>query len=451
MMTLLAFAVVLGILVVVHELGHYGVARLCGVKVLRFSVGFGKPLVSWRVGPDKMEWAIAAFPLGGYVKMLDEGEGEVAPEEAHRAFNRQTVWRRMAIVVAGPAANFALAILIYWFFFMHGVTGLRAVVAEPPAGTPAAAAGLHGGDTVGAVDGKRIATWQDLRWHLLRQAVSGESVVLETGGAGDGALTHHLDVRSLKPEDMEGDFLAKLGLAPFQPTLLPVIGDLLPDGAAALAGLRRGDVVVAVNGQSIARWEDLVRWVKTHPDQSLRFDIRRDEQPLMVAVVPAAVASGGKTIGRIGASPWVDPGLLESLLVEVSYPPHIAFVRAVGKTWDMSAFSLEMLGRMVVGQVSWKNLSGPITIADYAGQSARMGGFAFLSFLALISVSLGVLNLLPVPLLDGGHLMYYIAELIKGSPVSEKAMAIGQQAGMALLLLLMAFAFYNDINRLIAS
>jgi len=186
-------------------------------------------------------------------------------------------------------------------------------------------------------------------------------------------------------------------------------------------------------------------------EKTVRGDVRGGGQPGVVAVVRAAVASGGKTIGRFGASPWVDPGLLESLLVEVSYPPHIAFVRAVGKTWDMSAFSLEMLGRMVVGQVSWKNLSGPITIADYAGQSARMGGFAFLSFLALISVSLGVLNLLPVPLLDGGHLMYYIAELIKGSPVSEKAMAIGQQAGMALLLLLMAFAFYNDINRLIAS
>lgn len=447
MTSLLAFAVVLGVLVVIHELGHYGVARLCGVKVLRFSVGFGKPLVSWRVGPDRTEWAIAAFPLGGYVKMLDEAEGEVTPDELPRAFNRQTVWRRMAIVVAGPVANFVLAILLYWFFFMHGVTGMRAVVAEPPPGTAAAAAGLHSGDVVVAVGGEPISTWQDLRWYLLRQASSGESAALETAAGG----VRRLDARSLKPEDMEGDFLAALGLMPFQPTLLPVIGDLVPDGVAARAGLRSGDVVTAVNGEAIGRWEELVRWVKSHPDQPLHLDILREKQPMAVEVVPTSVDEGGHRIGRIGAAPRVDKRQLENLLVEVSYPPHIALIRAVDKTWDMAAFSLEMLGRMAVGQVSWKNLSGPITIADYAGQSARMGWFPFLSFLALISVSLGVLNLLPVPLLDGGHLMYYIAELIKGSPVSEKAMAIGQQVGMAILLLLMAFAFYNDINRLIAS
>lgn len=447
MISLLAFAVVLGVLVVVHELGHYGVARLCGVKVLRFSVGFGKPLVSWSVGPDRTEWAIAAFPLGGYVKMLDEAEGEVAPEEAHRAFNRQTVWRRMAIVVAGPAANFVLAIVLYWFFFMHGVTGMRSVIAEPPAGTAAAVAGLHSGDTIIAVGGNSVSTWQDLRWYLLRDTASDQEVTLETG---EGAK-HRLDARSLSPDDMEGDFLAKLGLIPFQPMLLPVIGELIPDGAASRAGLRSGDVVTAVNGAAVDRWDDLVRWVKTHPDQPLHLDILRKNQPLAIEVVPASVDEGGRRIGRIGAAPHVDRHQLENLLVEVSYPPHIALIRAVGKTWDMAAFSLEMLGRMAVGQVSWRNLSGPITIADYAGQSARLGWLAFLSFLALISVSLGVLNLLPVPLLDGGHLMYHIAELIKGSPVSEKAMAIGQQVGMAILLLLMVFAFYNDINRLIAS
>lgn len=447
MISLLAFAVVLGVLVVVHELGHYGVARLCGVKVLRFSVGFGKPLVSWSVGPDRTEWAIAAFPLGGYVKMLDEAEGEVAPEEAHRAFNRQTVWRRMAIVVAGPAANFVLAIVLYWFFFMHGVTGMRSVIAEPPAGTAAAVAGLHSGDTIIAVGGDSVSTWQDLRWYLLRDTASDHEVALETG---EGEK-HRLDVRSLNPDDMEGDFIAKLGLIPFQPMLLPVIGELIPDGVASRAGLRSGDVVTAVNGEAVGRWDDLVRWVKTHPDQPLHLDILRKNQPLAIEVVPASVDEGGRRIGRIGAAPHVDRRQLESLLVEVSYPPHIALIRAVGKTWDMAAFSLEMLGRMAVGQVSWRNLSGPITIADYAGQSARLGWLAFLSFLALISVSLGVLNLLPVPLLDGGHLMYHIAELIKGSPVSEKAMAIGQQVGMAILLLLMVFAFYNDINRLIAS
>jgi regulator of sigma E protease len=451
MTTLLAFVVVLGILIVAHELGHYWAARACGVKVLRFSVGFGKPLFSWRVGADKTEWAIAAFPLGGYVKMLDETEEAVLPEEAGRAFNRQTVGRRMFIVAAGPLANFALAILLYWFFFVHGFVGLRAVVAEPPPGSPAAVAGFKNGDAVTAVGGEPVAAWQDLRWRLLRQAVEGGSVPMAVRTEGGGVLNRQLDVRSLSPDDMEGDVLGKLGFIPFQPVLSPVIGELVPGGAGELAGLRRGDKVEAVNGESIHRWQELVQWVQAHPGQPLAFDIRRNNQPLAVTVVAASVEEKGRVIGKIGAAPWVDQRLVESLLVEVNYPAHIAVVKAVEKTWDMAAFSLEMLGRMVVGQVSWKNISGPLTIADYAGQSARSGWFSFLSFLALISVSLGVLNLLPVPLLDGGHLMYYIAELIKGSPVSEKTMAIGQQVGMALLALLMVFAFYNDINRLIAN
>ncbi|MGD9788072.1 MAG: RIP metalloprotease RseP [Sulfuricellaceae bacterium] len=450
MTTLWAFIVVIGVLIVAHELGHYWAARWCGVKVLRFSIGFGKPLFSWKVGADRTEWAVAAFPLGGYVKMLDETEGEVAPEELKRAFNRQTVGKRMFIVAAGPLANFALAILLYWFFFVHGFVGLRAVVAEPPPASPAAMAGLRNGDVVSAVGGEPVAAWQDLRWQLLRQAVEGGVVPLTVKTGQGSEATRQLDVGTLSPDEMDGDVLGKLGLLPFQPVLEAVIGELVPGGVGMQAGLLRGDKVAAVNGKAVYRWEELVRSVQEHPGQPLVLDILRKGQRLSITVVPARVEEKGRVIGRIGAAPWVDQRMVESLFVEVSYPAHVALAKAVAKTWDMSAFSLEMLGRMVVGQVSLKNISGPLTIADYAGQSARSGWFPFLSFLALISISLGVLNLLPVPLLDGGHLMYYIAELIKGSPVSEKTMAVGQQVGMALLALLMVFAFYNDINRLIA-
>jgi regulator of sigma E protease len=449
--TLAAFAVTLGILIVIHEYGHYLVARLCGVKVLRFSVGFGKPVLVKRFAGGETEWTLGAFPLGGYVKMLDEREGAVAPEDLARAFNRQSVVRRIAIVMAGPVANLILAVLLYWVLFMHGIQGLRPVLGDIPPATAAASAGFKRGETLDRVGNESVATWQDVRWALLKRVVPGASVEIETRSDRGEILQHRLYLGTLTANDLDEDFLARLGLARYEPELPPRIGKVLPGGAAELAGLKAGDTILAVNQQAVKRWEDLVRWVRQNPGRLLQLRVARDNDQLDINLVPVGTRENGRAVvGKIGASPMVDPALIERLITEVRYPPHAAFVQAMAKTWDTAAFSLQVLGKMVTGEASWRNISGPITIADYAGQSAHMGWVPFVSFLALLSISLGVLNLLPIPLLDGGHLMYYIVEIIKGSPVSERVMEIGQQIGTVILLSLMLFAFYNDINRLIS-
>jgi regulator of sigma E protease len=449
--TLVSFAVTLGVLIVVHELGHYFVAKWCGVKVLRFSIGFGKPLFTRRRGPDQTEWVLAAFPLGGYVKMLDEGEGAVAPHELARAFNRQPVAKRIAVVMAGPFANLILAVALYCLLFMAGVPGVKPMLGNVPKGTAAAVAGLSSGEVLAAIEGEPVATWQDARWEILKHILKKQSVRLETGNGQGSQSRYSLDLSGLTEKDLDGDFLGKLGLVGFKPLIKPVIGQLKANGPAAQAGLMEGDAIRSVNSQSIAQWEDLVRLVRASPGKPLQFEVERGGGRRVITLVPDLVKENGETVGKVGAGPKIDERAMRDMFIEVRYAPHVALWKALHKTWDMSLFSLEMIGRMVVGQVSLKNISGPITIADYAGQSAHLGLLPFLSFLALISISLGVLNLLPVPLLDGGHLMYYMAEIIKGSPVSEKTMEIGQQIGVALLLMLMVFAFYNDINRLITS
>jgi regulator of sigma E protease len=449
--TALAFLVTLGCLIVIHELGHYWVARLCNVKVLRFSVGFGKPLWLRRVGPDRTEWVIAAFPLGGYVKMLDEREGRVDPREADRAFNRQTVARRFAIVLAGPVANFLLAIALYWVLFIHGVPGLKPVIGTPPENTPAAAAGFKAGDTIVKIGEEPVPTWQDARWVLLQHAVKKEPAEITTRNQSGEVMQRELDLTRLTTADLDTDFLRALGLSRQQPKLKPVIGNIVKGGAADRIGLRAGDEIVAINNRAASAWEDVVTAVRANPGRALTLEVRRDGANVpVVSVTPDVYTEAGRAVGRIGAGPKVENSALAPLTTEVRYGPFEALQKALYKTWDTSVFSLQMLGRMIVGEVSLKNLSGPITIADYAGQSAQMGWISYLLFLALISISLGVLNLLPVPLLDGGHLMYYIFEIFKGSPVSDKAIEIGQHLGMALLFVLMAFALYNDINRLIS-
>jgi regulator of sigma E protease len=447
--TVIAFVVALGVLIVFHELGHYLIARLCGVKVLRFSLGFGQPLWRRKFGADQTEWAVSAFPLGGYVKMLDEREGPVAPEERHRAFNRQPVATRFAIVLAGPVANFLLAILLYWMLFLHGVPGMRPVVGEPVPGTPAASARIAPGELIARIDGADVATWQDLRWALLEHSMRKGTVELEMHTERGDIQFRRLDLSSIGPEKIDVDLLQAIGLTRYQPALKPVIGRLIAGGAGERDGLREGDEILEIDGHRVAGWEELVALVIRAPGHALQFKVMRGGATHQLAITPEAKQEGGKTLGRIGAAPKIDEAAIKRLIVEVRYGPLESVARAVERTWGVSMFTLKMLGRMIVGDISLKNLSGPITIADYAGQSAQLGWLAYVSFLALISISLGVLNLMPVPLLDGGHLMYYVAEIVKGSPVSDRVMEVGQQVGMVLLFSLMAFALYNDINRLL--
>lgn len=444
-----AFALALGLLIVAHEAGHFLVARWCGVKVLRFSIGFGKPILARRFGRDETELALAAFPLGGYVKMLDEREGEVRPEELPRAFNRQPVWKRFAIVLAGPAANFLLAIFLYWALFVYGVEEPRPLLGAPVAASPAAQAGLQEGDLVRSVGGRPVATWSELRWELVRRALDKGSVAIEVVNRRQEISVRKLDLASVSMAEPEGDILQQVGFRFFRPQLPPILGKVSPGSTAAAAGLREGDRIVAIDGEQIADWARLVTLIREAPGRQITLEVARDGERLAVRLVPAVADERGRRIGRIGVA--VKDGLdRASLMTVVSYGPFESLQRAALQTWQTSVFSLAVFGRMITGDVSWKNLGGPVTIADYAGQSARLGLSYYLKFLALISISLGVLNLLPIPVLDGGHLMYYIVEIIKGGPVSERAMEIGQQIGLALLAMLMAFAFYNDINRLIS-
>ena len=443
--TVLWFLVAIGILVVGHELGHYFAARLAGVKVLRFSVGFGKPLFSRRFGRDQTEWSLAMLPLGGYVKMLDEREGEVPESEAHRSFNRASVWRRIGIVVAGPLANFLLAIIFYWALLMHGLPALKPLIGEPPANTAAARAGLVAGDEIQSVNGNATASFQDLRLSLLRAGVAAEPIVLVLKDGRHVSFEAH----PLETENLEQDTLRPLGIVRYDPVIEPVVGKVLVGGAAEQAGFQAGDRLLTANGQAVTNWQAWVELIRQHPAQPLRIEYERQGQRGNLIVTPAAVEEEGQRIGKIGAGPQVDEAMRARLMTEVRYGPVEALWQGTVKTWDMSVFTLEMMGRMVLGQVSWKNLSGPLTIADYAGQSATLGWISFVGFLALVSVSLGVLNLLPIPLLDGGHLMYYVAEVFTGRAVSERTMEIGSRIGMAFLLVLMSFALFNDLQRLI--
>lgn len=448
--TVVAFVIALGVLIAVHEYGHYLVARLCGVKVLRFSVGFGRPLATWRVGRDRTEWVIAAIPFGGYVKMLDEREAPVRAEEAHRAFNRQGVVRRVLIVVAGPAFNFLFAIAVYAGLYMTGLPEARPLLGTPPPASFAQAAGIRRGDLVRAVDGEPVETWQALRWRVLQGALQREALKLEVIDERDHISELTLDLREFPADEVESDVLERIGLRLYRPDLAPVLGQVVAGSAAQAAGLEPGDRITHIDGRPVETWTDLVREVRSRPGVPARLAVRRGASTLSLDVTPEAVTAGGGRIGRIGAAPEIPPSHAERILVEVRYGPLESLGRAVAKTWDISAFSLRMLGRMLLGQVSWKNLSGPVTIADFAGQSAQLGWIPYVTFLALISISLGVLNLLPIPPLDGGHLMFYLVELLKGSPASERVVEFGQRVGIALLLMLMAFAFYNDLTRLFA-
>ncbi len=446
---LAAFLVVLGVLIVVHEFGHYAAARYCGVKVLRFSLGFGPVLWQKTLGRDRTEWAVSLFPLGGYVKMLDEREGEVAPDELARAFNRQGVGKRSLIVAAGPLANFALAILIYWVVFMLGSQELLPVLGTPPLETPAAQAGVRNGEQVRALDGGPVATWNDLRWALLQKAVDHESVELELINERQEIAVRRLSLQAAGEGGWEGDALARLGIVFYRPQVPAVFGQVVDGGPAERAGLQPGDRVLTIDGGAIRFWHELVGKVRASAGQVLHLEVERRGELLVLDLVPEVQQERGQAIGRIGVGVADSAELHREMRTFVSYGPLLAGSKALSETWDKSVFSLLMLGKMLTGEVSWRNLSGPVTIADYAGQSARLGLDYYLKFMALVSISLGVLNLLPIPVLDGGHLMYHVLEVVRRRPLSERAMEVGQRIGLSLLFVLMAFAFFNDINRLV--
>ncbi len=460
MQTVIAFVVALCILIFVHEMGHYLAARACGVKVLRFSIGFGRPLARWvSKGRDRTEWTLAAIPLGGYVKMLDERERDPASDppidaaELPRAFNRQPVGKRFVIVAAGPLANFALAIALYLVLFAGGMREPVPVLAAPVAGTAAAQAGVREGDRVLSLTAndqtETVQSWNDLRMAVFSQGFGDARAVLHVRGS-DGA---ERDVALGKLPDTGGnpeqDPLATLGLALKGGPV--TITEIVPDSAAQRAGLKSGDRIVAWQGQPLTQAGELIRGVRARPGQDVTLGIERAGQRLDISVKLDA-APGGKPDGEGAQAPMVGKlgaALNQAVQTEiVRYPVTQALARAADQVWTTSALSLKLLGKMLVGQASLQNLSGPLTVADYAGRAANMGWQPFVSFLALVSVSLGVLNLLPIPVLDGGHLLYYCVEFLTGRPVPDHWQAMLQKVGIACILLLTSLALFNDVSRL---
>ncbi|MGE7994075.1 sigma E protease regulator RseP [Pseudomonas sp. NPDC089554] len=439
--------VALGVLVTFHEFGHFWVARRCGVKVLRFSVGFGTPLVRWH-DRQGTEFVIAAIPLGGYVKMLDEREGDVPPALAHQSFNRKTVGQRIAIVAAGPIANFLLAILFFWAVAMLGSQQVRPVIGSVEPGSLAASAGLSSGQEIVSIDGKAINGWSGVNLQLVRRL--GESGTLQVGVRDEGATVerqHDISLNQWLKGDDEPDPIQSLGLRPWRPAVTPVLAEVDPKGPAAAAGLKAGDKLLALDGVALGDWQQVVDSVRARPEAKVVLRVERDGAQLEVPVTLARKGEGQASGGYLGAGvkPVEWPS---SMLREVSYGPLEAVGEGLSRTWSMSVLTLESLKKMLFGELSVKNLSGPITIAKVAGASAQSGVGDFLNFLAYLSISLGVLNLLPIPVLDGGHLLFYLIEWARGRPLSDRVQGWGVQIGISLVIGVMLLALINDLGRL---
>jgi len=446
--SLVSFIVAIGLLVTVHEYGHFWVARRLGVKVLRFSIGFGKPLWKRNFGKDATELVVAAIPLGGYVKMLDEREGEVAADELPRAFNRQPVSTRIAVVVAGPAANFLFAILAYWVMFVSGVSGVKPVVGDVLPSSYAAAAGIRAGDEIRSIENQPTPTWEATIMALLNANLDGKDIV-NMRVVDDTGNERFLQATFEAPDALlkKGGVLENFGLSAWRPPA--VIERLVEEGAGERAGMLAGDEVVFADNTPINSWEQWVEYVRARPGELIAMQVMRNGEIVELTVTPDRESENGNTIGRIGAYVQLpDEQQRATMRVVVRYGLLQAVPEALYKTWEVTTLTLRTLWKMVSGKASVENLSGPISIARYAGQSAAIGLATFLGFLGIVSVSLGVLNLLPVPILDGGHLLFYILEMLKGSPMSETAQLIGQKIGITLLLMLMSLAFYNDLVRL---
>lgn len=443
--------VAIGVLVTFHEYGHFIVARKLGVKVLRFSVGFGRALWSRR-DADGTEYRVAAIPLGGYVKMLDEREGDVDPAERHRAFNRKGVWTRIAIVAAGPVFNLVFTILAFWLMFMVGVMDVRPVVGGVSG--IAQDAGLRPQDEIVAVEGDPAGSWTDVVIGLVGRALDREPATLTLESGDGGRRTERLALDRLQPGFNEERLLEAVGIQPWQPRLEPIVGEVRPDSPAHAAGLEPGDRIERINGRTLERWGDLQSLVSDagRGGESLELTVSRDGEILTVRATPELTRTeqGERYLLGIAAKPMPD-SVAERYFVTRRFGPMTALGEAFAETGRITSATLGMLGRMVTGSASTTGLSGPITIARYASEAAELGFSRFLYFLAILSLSLAILNLLPIPVLDGGHLLYYLIELLKGSPLSEQAQIVGQYIGLGLLAGLMGLAFYNDILRLVST
>lgn len=476
--SLAAFIVALGILITFHEYGHYWMARRCNVKVLRFSVGFGRPVWRfdfsqpfWHFGfthspwdirnirklfkqrqfdKEETEFVLAALPLGGYVKMLDEREGSVPDDEKQFSFNSKPLSQRFAIVLAGPVFNFIFAIFAYWFMYMIGVPGLKPVIGDVDEGSIAMQAGFMPDQEILAIDQQPTPTWGSVVDKMVATVVDRESVTFSVRDDRGNERDVILDLSLIAIDDMaSGQLLGRLGIKPEVPEYPAAIGEITAGGAADRAGLQPGDLIISADGNAINAWTEWVEYVRARPGRQISIELLRGTDRLTMSITPDAIKADDGEFGRIGAAFDTQFTPDSSMLVRESYSLIPAFIKSMTRTGEMSLMTLQILGKMLVGEASVKNLSGPITIAKFAGDTANLGIVAFLGFLAIVSISLGVLNLLPVPLLDGGHLLFYLIESVKGSPVSESFQSMGQQLGLVLLLGLMGIAFYNDILRLI--
>jgi regulator of sigma E protease len=452
LISILAFIVTIGVLVAVHEFGHFWVARKLGIKVLRFAIGFGKPLWTYTSKKgDKTEYVLAAIPFGGYVKMLDEREGDVSPEETHRAFNRQPVWKRFLVVLAGPMFNFIFAIAAFAVTYMIGIDSVRPYVGSVIAGTPAAQAGFKERDKILAINNTSVVSISEVRLSLLNHYLENPQLKIKVQTNDNQEVTRQLDLSSLKLLEDEKDYFSKTGMSFWRPPHNTQIIQVLAESAAAEAGLEKGDTILSYDGIQTASVTNITTYIHQHANKQVQLQIKRQGEIKMLSITPRAKEIKGKTIGLMGvhlARVFSDQDRQDLLFVHHASVGD-ALAQGAIQTWRMSIMTLKVMGKLIVGEASIKNISGPVTIANYAGISASIGFTVYLGFLAIISLSLGVLNLLPIPMLDGGHLFYYMIEIIKGSPVSEKVEAVGAQIGMVLVGMLMMLAIYNDVMRLV--
>ena len=450
LLSIIAFIISVGLLITFHEFGHFSVARFFDIKVLRFSIGFGRPIYTRHFGRDRTEFTICLLPLGGYVKMLDDREGTVVQQEKAREFNGKPLWQRFLIVLAGPFFNFIFAIIAYSLIYTIGINALKPIIGHVETTSIASSSGFAEGQEILSINGLSTPTWPTVIDSLVNHVVSGDVVDIQVKNNSGEKQVLSLNLSSISIDEMaDGKLLNKLGLNIVKLKLPPIIGEIEKNGPAQSSGLLQNDRIIAVNSNLVDSWQEWVEIIQENPNKSLNVELLREEALINIELRPKNYEINGKNIGRIGARPAVNDDLYSSYFALEQYSLHLAILRAFDKTWEMSVLTLKVLAKMISGDASVKNLSGPISIAKYAGQSASIGATALLTFLAIVSISLGVLNLLPIPLLDGGHLVYYIIEFFTGKPVSDSVQMTGQQIGIVLLFGLMGLALYNDFVRLL--